>query len=576
MSIRTGGRAGDAVGNLAEMWGMFLLLGMFFDAVVAGIVLLAGGKIAGWIFPCALALAFVCTFLLSGDWRRAMGAGGAGVLYVIVAILLCSLVYDTTFDGMLYHYDISVMLAEGWNPVYDSSADVSLWIVHYAKVMELIGATVLAFTDNLQSIKCVNFMLAGAALAILWGTQRIVFPKITPKWRVMLTIMAALNPVAIRQFFSLYNDFCLWFETLLLVCAFLRLYRKENDLFAYVVMFMTICLGINTKFTHFFFIGIECLFFAGWLLWRKKYHLFKRCFLVALPGIAVGVGIIGFNPYVTNTIDYYTPFYPLMGDSAVDIMSYNTPEMYAQGNRFENFFKSLLSVSGSPWGMVRGEIPMEGIKESYVGSLRVNGFGVLMFPCLLLGSMLMIFDRSGRRWWVVFLFTFVMCVAFEQTWWARYISFLWLALMIPVVASLIGRKSGSMLIRALRMAIFILVCINGAISVAFTLASRMAYTHYLNYVLATQKEIGRPIETVGLNPAMRQQFRERGVEIREHSDIEEISDKEELFRVFGFYYFESYMLLPEKEYPRLYGAPQSTFDRLARYPERRYGVKEEQ
>lgn len=506
-----------------------------------------------------------------------MVAACAGVLYVIVAILLCSRMYDTTFDGMLYHYDIPVALADGWNPVYDGSSNVSIWGVHYAKLIELLGATVLAFTGNLQSVKCVNFMLAGAALAILWSTLRIVFPKISSKWRVMLTVIAALNPVAIRQVFSLYNDFCLWFETLLLICAFLRLYRDGNDWIAYVVMFITIALGINTKFTHFFYIGIECLFFAGWLLYFKRYRLFRRCFLVALLGMATGVFIIGFNPYITNTINYSSPFYPLIGGTgtAVDIMIHNTPEMFADGNRFENFFKSLLSVSDSPWGMIRGDIPLEGVKESYVGNLRVNGFGILMFPCLLLGFILMAINRPRARWWVVYLFIFLMSLTFEQTWWARYIPFLWLALMIPIVVSLLGHKGKNKVNQLLRMAIFVFVCVNGAISIGTTLASRLAYTHYINYVFNTQKEIGKPIETVGLYPAMRQQFKERGVEIREHSSIDEIADKEELFRVFGYYYFESYMLLPEKDYPGLYGDPQSTFDRLARYPERRYGVKYE-
>lgn len=587
------GGCGEAPGG-ADLWGVFLLLGLFFDAVGAGIVLLAGGEIAGWIFPCALALAFVSVLLLafyygsrypgsrlslnrlfSGDWRRGMVAACAGVLYVIVAILLCSQVYDTTFDGMLYHYDVSVALADGWNPVYDSSSNVSIWGVHYAKLMELLGATVLAFTGNLQSVKCVNFMLAGAALAILWDTLRVVFPRISSKGRVMLVIIAASNPVAIRQLFSLYNDYCLWFETLLLICAFLRVYRMENDLFAYVVMFITIGLGINTKFTHFFYIGIECLFFAGWLLYFKRYRLLRRCFLVALFGMATGVLIIGFNPYITNTINYSSPFYPLIGGTgtAMDIMTHNTPEMFAGGSRFENFFKSLLSVTDSPYGLVNGHLSLEGIKESYVGNLRVNGFGILMFPCLLIGLVLMIINRPRCGWWVVYIFTFLLSLAFEQSWWARYISFLWLALMIPVVVSLLGSKVKNRTNRWLRITIFVLICINGAISIGTTLVSRLAYTHYINYVFATQRKIGKPIETVGLYPAMRQQFKEKGVEIREHSGIDEISDKEELFRVFGFYYFESYMLLPEKDYPRLYGAPQSIFDRLARYPERRYEVK---
>lgn len=554
----------------AGLFGMFLLMALWFDAVIAGSVLLGGGRLGPWIFPVSLVLALIGNTLLSADRRRGIAASAIGVLFMAAAIAVCQAVYDTTFDSMGYHYDISVMLTDGWNPINETPPNGSVWAAHYAKLLELTGATVLAFTGNLQTAKCVNFSLAAAALALMWSTVRMIWPKITAKWRIMLVVIAALNPVVIRQMLSFYNDFCIWFETILLICAFLRLYRDETDIFAWLVLFFSIGLGINTKFTHFFYLGVECIVFAVWLLCFKRFALFRRCLVVAVAGLAVGVAVIGFNPYVTNTSGYLSPFYPLIGGDGVDIMTANTPAMFTGGNRFEYFAKSLLSLSDTSWALLRGDVTAEGLKASYVGDMRVNGFGVLMFPCLVIGLILMIINWPSKRWWIVYGLVFAMSLLFEQSWWARYIPFLWLALIIPVIISLLGQKSRTRLNRILRTAVFLLVCANGAVSGALTLASRLAYTHYINYVFTTQKALGKPIETVNLTPTMRQQFRERGIAFTERRSIGAIADKSHLFRVFGIDYFDSWMLLPEQEYPLLYTKPRTILDGLARYPLRRY------
>lgn len=559
-----------AHGGVAGMFGMFLLMALWADAVIAGGVLLGGGRIGPWIFPCALVLAFIGNTLFAPDKREGAAASAAGLLFIAAAIAVCRAVYDTTFDSMGYHYDISVMLADGWNPVGETPPNGSVWAEHYAKLLELTGSTVLAFTGNLQTVKCVNFCLAASALAIMWSTLQTVWPRISAKWRLMLVVIAALNPVAVRQLLSFYNDFCIWFETILIVCSFLRLYRDEKDTSAWLVLFLTLGLGINTKFTHFFYIGVECMVFAVWLLCRRRYALLWRCTAVAVLGLAVGVAVIGFNPYITNTIGYLSPFYPLIGGDGVDIMTGNTPAMFTGGNRFGYFAKSLLSLSDSPWGLLCGHLTAAGLKASYVGDMRVNGFGVVMFPCLVIGLVLMVVNRPDKGWWTAYGLVFAMSLLFEQSWWARYIPFLWLALIIPIIVSLLGRRSRMRANRILRMAVFLLVCANGAVSGGLTLASRLAYTHYINYVFTTQKAICKPIETVNLSPAMRRQFRERGVELIEHRDIDEIADRGHLFRVFGIDYFDSWMLLPEQDYPLLYARPATLLDRLARYPLRRY------
>ena len=87
----------------AGLFGMFLLMALWFDAVIAGSVLLAGGRIGPWIFPVSLVLALIGNTLLSADRRRGIAASAIGVLFMAAAIAVCRAVYDTTFDSMGYH-----------------------------------------------------------------------------------------------------------------------------------------------------------------------------------------------------------------------------------------------------------------------------------------------------------------------------------------------------------------------------------------------------------------------------------------------------------------------------------------
>lgn len=556
------------IGQAAQA-GLFLLSFLFYTAFVTDALFLIGVQVNCLIVPAALILATLTVTFLSDNRKRALVTSLLCVVFVAMGAAAMSMIYDPTADSMGYHYDMVVMMADGWNPFTANPPNGSLWAKHYAKLLETAGAAVLAFTGNLQSVKCINLVFAGAALAVMWHALTIALPRVSKKWRIMLVIMAACNPVLIAQSFSAYNDYCIWIETVLLVSTFMLLWHDESDTFAYIVLFMTVAIGANTKFTHFFYLGLECLFFAGWCLYFKRYRLFKSGFLAVISGVIIGVFVMGYNPYVLNTVNHANPVYPL-GSDAVDIMTGNTPAIFHEGNRLTNFAKSLMSAERCPWGVVNADMRLSSAVRSYSNDARVNGFGIFMLPMLIIGLVLMIINRPPVRWWVLYLSIFAMCLCFEQSWWARYIPFLWLALLLPVVISLTGRRCRSAANRVLRVCVFVLCCINGTFSLGATAASRLGYTRYIDYVFTTQKSLGKPIHVVNIRHAMRQQFRERGVEIIEHKNLSEISDRDELFRIFSFTFFDSYMLLPEKDYPLLYRTPRTLLDRWARYDQRRY------
>lgn len=549
-------------------WGLFLLCFLFYAALLTGIGLLVGFTVHWISVPVAAVLSALTVRLLFPRPDACIAALG-GILFIAVVAWANSLVYDTAFDSMGYHYDVSVMMVNGWNPVSQPPFNGSLWAQHYAKVLEMIGAALLSFTGNLQSVKCVNFIFLAAALAVMWSALVRVFPAVSAKWRVWLLVLAAANPIVIWQLPSAYNDYCLWVETLLLLSAFVLLWKDAGCRYAYLVVFLTMALGINTKFTHFFYIGLECLLFAVWCLFARKIIVFKYGLLTVVAALVVGISLIGYNPYVCNTLDFPSPFYPLIGSPEVDIMTDNTPEMYSGGNRFVNFFKSLLSVEASPWGLVNGKATLSGIVQSYAQSMRVNGFGILMSPMLLLGFLLMWVNKPSRGWWVLYALVFALSFCFDQSWWARYIPFLWLALVVPVVLSLCSPARRSRTNRLLRGSLIVLCVVNATVFAGAACGARLAYTRYIDYVFATQHRINKPVHVVGLTAAMRQQFRERGVPVVEHECLEKMTDPKALFRVFGFDFFDAFMELPESDYPLLYRKPDNLLDRMARYDRRR-------
>lgn len=553
----------------SALCGLFLLGFLFYTAIITNLYLFADYPVNKAIVPLSIILSSVTVFFLSADRKVFLTATTISILFIFLTAIVNTCIYDSTFDSIGYHYDISVMIAEGWNPIYQLPINGSIWARHYAKAIETIGSAMLSFTGNLQSVKCINFIFLASSLFTMWYSVSTVFPNISKKWKIALIFIAASNPILIWQLPSAYNDYCIWVETILLLSAFMLLWADYNNLSAYILILFTISLGINTKFTHFFYLGLECLFFAGWCLYFKRYKLIKNGFITVSGALIIGIFIIGYNPYVLNTINYSNPVYPLLTDR-VDIMTGNTPEIYNNSNRVVNFTKSLLSLDEKPWALVKGDFSFSGISNSYANNMRVNGFGIFMFPMLVLGLMLMIINKPSAKWWIVYLSTFAMSMCFEQSWWARYIPFLWLAIVIPVVISLTGTRLNNRVNKHTRLLLLILCFINASLSVSATVIARLSYTTYINYVFSTQKELDKPINVAKLSISMRQQFKERDIKIIEHESISNLSNKEELFRVFGFDFFDSVMELPADDYPKLYEDSNNLLDKIARYNKRKY------
>lgn len=557
----------NATNSFSLCLALILLLTLVLLNTGAGLSFIAHGSVKQWFFPVAFIVAACVTVLLTGRGRRQFQAIGASVVLIAAGMSLSTLVYDSTFDSVGYHYDTVVMLARGWNPVYEIPWNDNIWAQHYAKGLEVMQSAVLSTVNNLQAVKVINVMLVAASLCLMWYTLRTVYTAIGRLWRIGIVIIAALNPIMIQQMLSGYNDYALWPETIILLCGFSLTLKYGNRYIPWVLIALAVVLAVNTKFTHFFYIGIECIIFAVWCICYKRKDILVIGCCVVLAAVIVGVVVAGCNPYITNVAGYGSPVYPL-GTDVVDIMTGNTPEMFQTDNRLVCFIKSLLSYKDEPWGIVTGNYSAAAMSQSYGGDLRVNGFGLLMAPMLLCSLLLMLFSKPRLRFWLLYLAVFALCLCFEQSWWARYIPFLWLALVMPVMCSLYSRHN-KRLLKQVR-AILLLLCVaNGLVSVGATVYGRLSYTAYINYVFDRSKETGIPLQVTDMTYTFRQQFAERDVKYIEYATPQAIGSDSTLFRIFGIDFFESVVNLPPELYPEAYSRSDNVLYRLIRFDERR-------
>lgn len=171
-------------------------------------------------------------------------------------------------------------------------------------------------------------------------------------------------------------------------------------------------LAIGTKFNAFFMEGvvIACSVLAFYIFNRKNI-IKKFCLNAVIVGI-FGAAFIAYHPYVTNFVFTHNPLYPLIGNDAVDIMTASTPIQFLGSNRYVNFFASIFSFT----------IP-------YVDS-RIGGFGplfsIIFLYCITIIVISIIREKKISILNYIMICSIISCLFFEQSWWARYNTQLWL------------------------------------------------------------------------------------------------------------------------------------------------------
>jgi hypothetical protein len=397
----------------------------------------------------------------------------AWVAGATVALLAAALVRDFSYDGQRYHQQAVQALAGGWNPLRDAPVQGgnALWINGYAKGPWTWSAAWLDATGSIELGKSLHLWLAGSAGLLAYGALRRL-SAVPPAAALALALLAAANPVLLYQWPTHMNDSLIGSLLLVLASQAVRLALSPPTAgdrpMAWLTAGLALALLPTVKASGLAYALLACA--AAWataLAWRRA-GLARAVVKLAAFSLVPAVLLLGWNPYVTNTVRHGHPFYPLGGAGEVDIITGNSPTGLQAENRLTQWLGSVFSESHSDlgatdkpalrpkWpGVVSGEELALFVSKT---DMRIGGFG----PWFSLGLVLALGSaavaiaavvrarggtlRGGLAPSAALPVVIVaLTLAFPEPWWARYVPqmhLLPLVLLTAVLAAPYGGRWG--------------------------------------------------------------------------------------------------------------------------------------
>jgi hypothetical protein len=500
-------------------FGLICLIGLM--DLLASLSFLVHIPLTPWHFLIAVTLALICVFYytttlkLRDNWGHFLKTSGGILVILGVSMLIAANIYDISFDGQYYHQEaIYHMGHEHWNPFY---ATVTLpdnmmgavWVNHYPKQSETTAALVYASTQHIESGKAFNIILLIASFCLTFSFLR-QYTRFGAGKVWLLSILFAFNPVAIHQLFTYLVDGQLasLLLSLLMVCLFIYHGTGRDKLLLFFFLIIT-CL--NVKLTAILFTGIFIIFLLIMLFLNKQMKSFWRVFVAAAVGTITAVLLVGFNPFVTNTITKQNPFYPLLGKHPIDIMTFTSPAGFPEKNRFEKMFITIFSHTDNIDKQVTDRVPQLKIPFTFnkldIKSLaypdnRIGGFGPLFSGIFLLVVFFVVWLLIYRRQTLtknymagILLMLVFSVLILEEAWWARYVPQFW---FIPVVILILVESANNKWITGLKNFTYCIMLINLCMCFGVMLQTNVLKTAEINEQLAQLKATGQPIH-VGFN-----------------------------------------------------------------------------
>jgi hypothetical protein len=392
--------------------------------------------------------------------------------------------FDLSWDGQTYHQGTVIQLANGWNPVYSEVTGErpdSIWINHYSRGAEISAAALSKVTGNIEECKAINLLLIITTFLIAFATITLTSDNIKLRYPLVLGFLISMNPVSIYQSLSFYVDGQLASVASCLLCLVL-LVSKRIDSLVLISLISTIIIITNIKFLGVVYALIFCLGLLFWVFIYQKEKLAlvsKSLFLSFLFSLL----IVGYNPYVTNTIDHGNPLYPIIG-SDIDIITANKPVSFQNENPLENLLSSIFSHPSAWVNAAEYKIPFvfsrEDLNEFRCSDVRVGGFGPLfsgaIILCLL--NLLAILELKKIHHilknpdtsikFLTFVLILFSVLINPESWWARYVPQLWL---IPIFSLLFLPNSKNKLLNYSSYFLILILLIN-------VLMVSSVYVHY--------------------------------------------------------------------------------------------------
>ena len=427
-------QVGELVASMIIVWA-FAVVGLS-----AGLLWL-GVSLTGWALWIGLAVTLAAGRQLAPTpdmWRLATWGLMTATL---VGGGIFEWIYDLSGDGQQYHLPAILALADGWNPFHQpelgawrpefaSSVTTGIYIEHYAKGAWLLAAATYRATGLLEAAKVWNLLyLIAVALVARAALGRL---GLSPAWSWGLALATAANPVVVYQLTSFYVDGQLasLFSLLLLFSA---CYLWQGGRTALLLATLCLALLINIKFTGLVY-GVALS--AGLCLaaWAAKLSRARVYALACVTATLFALLVIGWQPYVTNTVQKGHPFYPAVGrEDGQNVQWRSAPPAFLAQHRAEKLVRSLYARSSGSRALPQWKIPFSVDRGElfafFTPDARYGGFGPWFGGVLAASLLLALFARSGRSTLFVFGMAGWMVLTSllnPEAWWARLSPQIWL------------------------------------------------------------------------------------------------------------------------------------------------------
>jgi len=509
-----------------------------FSFIILSLSFILGMGLSAWQFPLALLLSIALNFYASRHFfpngnRKAFWVSTVIILSVIVlSVLISGFFYDISADGQMYHMESAIQMKNGWNPFkkeLPADFNQAIWLNHYGKGVEDPQATIYAFTHRLETTKATNFIMLAASfclsMAVLLRFNRFSFRK-----SMLFSTLLALNPVTFYQLLNTYVDGQLS-SFLLCFLAIACLLYQDPDRYFLTLLASILIIVVNVKFTALVFAGI---FTSGMLLTFyvcKRKASFKKSFIVAAVATGFAIGVVGYFPYVINTVQYHDILYPGLPKLKSEALKF-TPPVLRNKNQLSKFFISFfahtdnlhLSVTKDP--VIKSKIPFTINKTDVFNASKpyvvfIAGMGPFFSGICLAAVLIFAYAlrKSKNRGSVIPVILTAGTILFSvliisEAWYARYVPQLW---FLPVVLLIASETYGGKMLTRIRHCIYLFMILN----ISFCVAS-FPYVFYkteqIKYELNQLKASGYtvPVEFTYFT-SNRERFMEYHIPFREVS-----------------------------------------------------------
>ncbi|MBA2490533.1 MAG: hypothetical protein H0V34_02120 [Gammaproteobacteria bacterium] len=464
-------------------------------------------------------------------------------LLCIISILITAHFYDYSYDGQGYHQQTVIELADGWNPIYKRvrlpgegwrTVWRETWINHYPRQPHVTQAALYKLVGRIEHAKAFNLLLIFASFCLSVSVL-LRIRQIRGLGAFIFGLLFALDPVSVTQSLNFYVDGQL---SSLLVCllASLTAMLIAADTLTLASLGCVILMVVNTKFTgvpYFLFIGFGFLVAA--ILMGEIKEL-KQVIGVSVICLAVGLLVVGYNPYVTNTLQKGHPLYPIFGEGRIDITALPifTPPNLTDMNRLERLYYSIFGIPSDSRENAELKLPLtitsvREIKKASMPNLDIGGLGPLFSGALTLSmiGLVSILVRSPpkRRIELIVLCIISACIftsalIHDQGWRARYAPQLY---FIPIIVALLLVSVRARLANVIGSIVVIALMLNVAMVGASYLYRNIKITYKLNSQMHELARADGPVKVYF------GRLRTTGIRFREWKiDYKEVSSEEGL------------------------------------------------